>query len=176
MHTESKNIDKKKEAIGMIKSCAVAVVLGIIISKYIIANAFIPSGSMEPTIDTRSFVLVNRLAYIVSDIKRQDVIVFEHPDGDEKLLIKRVIGLPGDTVEAKENVLYINGEEIKEPYIVNNITWDFGPYTVPENSYFVLGDNRQNSYDARYWENRWVTPDMIIGKAMFEYIPHFNNL
>ena len=150
-----------------------AVILALLIDTFVIVNAQIPSGSMENTIMTGDRVFGNRLAYKFSDPKRFDIIIFKYPDDESQLFIKRIIGLPGETVEIHDGNIYINGSDtpledvdIKEP-----MEGSFGPYTVPEGCYFVMGDNRNNSRDSRYWENTFVSEDEILGKAVFRYWP-----
>ena len=150
-----------------------AVILAFLIDTFVIVNAQIPSGSMENTIMTGDRVVGNRLAYKFSDPKRFDIIIFKYPDDESQLFIKRIIGLPGETVEIHDGNIYINGSDtpledvdIKEP-----MEGSFGPYTVPEGCYFVMGDNRNNSRDSRYWENTFVSEDEILGKAVLRYWP-----
>ena len=150
-----------------------AVILAFLIDTFVIVNAQIPSGSMENTIMTGDRVFGNRLAYKFSDPKRFDIIIFKYPDDESQLFIKRIIGLPGETVEIHDGNIYINGSDtpledvdIKEP-----MEGSFGPYTVPEGYYFVMGDNRNNSRDSRYWENTFVSEDEILGKAVLRYWP-----
>lgn len=150
-----------------------AVILAVLINSFVIVNAQIPSGSMENTIMTGDRVFGNRLAYAFSDPERFDIIIFKYPDDESQLFIKRIIGLPGETVEIRDGNIYINGSdtpledvETKEPMVGS-----FGPYTVPEGCYFVMGDNRNNSRDSRYWEHTFVSEDEILGKAVFRYWP-----
>ena len=150
-----------------------AVILAFLIDTFVIVNAQIPSGSMENTIMTGDRVFGNRLAYKFSDPKRFDIIIFKYPDDESQLFIKRIIGLPGETVEIHDGNIYINASDtpledvdIKEP-----MEGSFGPYTVPEGCYFVMGDNRNNSRDSRYWENTFVSEDEILGKAVLRYWP-----
>ena len=150
-----------------------AVILAFLIDTFVIVNAQIPSGSMENTIMTGDRVFGNRLAYKFSDPKRFDIIIFKYPDDESQLFIKRIIGRPGETVEIHDGNIYINGSDtpledvdIKEP-----MEGSFGPYTVPEGCYFVMGDNRNNSRDSRYWENTFVSEDAILGKAVLRYWP-----
>lgn len=150
-----------------------AVILAVLINSFVIVNAQIPSGSMENTIMTGDRVFGNRLAYAFSDPERFDIIIFKYPDDESQLFIKRIIGLPGETVEIRDGNIYINGSdtpledvETKEPMVGS-----FGPYTVPEGCYFVMGDNRNNSRDSRYWEHTFVSKDEILGKAVFRYWP-----
>ena len=97
--------------------------------------------------------------------------VFKYPDDPEQkiLYVKRVIGVGGDTVEVKDGELFVNGTLQSEPYIKEVTGGDFGPYKVPEGCYFMMGDNRNRSLDARYWENKFVKEDAILGKAVLRY-------
>lgn len=150
-----------------------AFILALLINRFLIVNAQIPSGSMEDTIMTGDRIFGNRLAYVFSDPERFDIIIFRYPDDESQLFIKRIIGLPGETVEIHDGGIYIDGSseplddvEIREPML-----GDFGPYTVPEGCYFVMGDNRNNSRDSRYWVNTFVSEDEILGQAFFRYWP-----
>lgn len=152
---------------------AVAIIAALLINSFIIVNARIPSGSMENTIMPGDRVFGNRLAYVLSEPKRFDIIIFKYPDDESQLFIKRIIGLPGETVEIRDGNIYIDGSdeplddvETKEP-----MAGSFGPYTVPEGCYFVMGDNRNNSRDSRYWEHTFVSEDEILGEAVFRYWP-----
>ena len=171
-HTD-KNTSWKKELFQWAAVLIIAVALALFINAFLIVNAQIPSGSMENTIMTGDRVFGNRLAYTFKDPERFDIIIFKYPDDESQLFIKRIIGLPGETVEIRDGHIYINGSdtpledvETKEP-----MEGSFGPYTVPEGCYFVMGDNRNNSRDSRYWEHTFVTEDEILGKAVFRYWP-----
>lgn len=171
-HTD-KNTSWKKELFQWAAVLIIAVALALFINAFLIVNAQIPSGSMENTIMTGDRVFGNRLAYTFKDPERFDIIIFKYPDDESQLFIKRIIGLPGETVEIRDGHIYINGSdtpledvETKEP-----MEGSFGPYTVPEDCYFVMGDNRNNSRDSRYWEHTFVTEDEILGKAVFRYWP-----
>ena len=150
-----------------------AVILAFLIDTFVIVNAQIPSGSMENTIMTGDRVFGNRLAYKFSDPKRFDIIIFKYPDDESQLFIKRIIGLPGETVEIHDGNIYINGSDtpLEDVDIKAPMEGSFGPYTVPEGCYFVMGDNRNNSRDSRYWENTFVSEDEILGKAVLRYWP-----
>ena len=170
---ENKNSSFIKELAQWILAIAAGVLTALFISRVLIVNAEIPSGSMENTIMPGDHILGNRLAYLTSEPERFDIIIFRYPDDESQLFIKRVIGLPGETVEIHDGNIYINGSkeplddvETKEP-----MEGSFGPYTVPEGCYFVMGDNRNNSKDSRYWEHTFVTKDEILGKAVFKYWP-----
>jgi signal peptidase I len=124
--------------------------------------------SMEPTLQSGEFVIVNRLAYKFTEPQIGDVIVFHYPRDPEQEYIKRVIGLPGDTVRVSQGEVYINGEPLAEPYIAAEPTYD-STWNVPADSFFVLGDNRNNSSDSHNWGA--VPQDYVIGKALLVYWP-----
>ena len=181
--------DNKKEFIQiLLKNVAVAVIFALVLSK-IITNcifviAYIPSRSMCDTIKVGDKVFVNIIGTKFGNIKRGDIIVFRPPEGvtDKEYLIKRVIGLPGETIKIEDGIVFIDGKELKEDYVYYNNYYSCESYIVPENSYFVLGDNRAESFDARYWGNKYVDRKSIIGKAVcrvnndFEWykLPEYN--
>lgn len=167
----------KKEIIDWVVTVIIAVVIAVGINKFIVVNAKIPSASMETTIMTGDRIYGNRLAYLKNDPKRGDIVIFKAPDDESVLYIKRVIGEPGDTLIIIDGKVYINGSE--EPldesaYVNGTPKGDFGPYEVPEGAYFMMGDNRNNSLDARYWNNTYLYRDKILGKAWFRYYPKFS--
>ena len=161
---------------------AVVLVFGVV-RPVIAAPVYIDSGSMEPTlhgckgcVDDR--VLINKFIYDFSGPKHGDIVLFKSPNPKEpdKDLIKRVIGLPGDTVALREGKLYLNGKPQDEPYIAENPclsympkTCSFGPVKVPENHVFVMGDNRTNSKDSRFFGP--IPEKSIIGKAAVSFWP-----
>ena len=149
------------------------VVVVLVVNNFLLINAKIPSESMEQTIMTGDRVFGNRLAYVFGDPERYDIIIFKYPDNEKELFIKRIIGMPGETVEIKDGKVYINGskEPLKDSFTPETPVGDYGPYTVPENSYFVLGDNRNYSKDSRFWNNPYVAEDKILGKAVLKYFP-----
>ena len=155
----------KREIIEWIIVIEVAIVIAVIINLVFLVNAVIPSGSMEPTIMTGDRIFGNRLAYVNEDPQRGDIVIFRYPDNEKELFIKRVIGLPGDVVWIRDGKVYLNGSDtpLDEPYVVVDAEGDFGPYEVPEGYYFMMGDNRNNSKDSRYWVNPYVRKDKILG-------------
>ena len=110
---------------------------------------------------------------LVLEPERFDIVIFKYPDDESQLFIKRVIGLPGETVEIKDGKVYIDGSEtpLDDSFIPETMKGSFGPYQVPEDCYFMLGDNRNNSKDSRYWKNTYVRFDQIVGKAVIRYYP-----
>lgn len=168
---KEEKIDIKREIMEWIIVIEVAVVLAVVLNMFVIVNAIIPSASMETTVMTGDRIFGNRLSYIKNDPARYDIIIFRFPDNEEELFIKRIIGLPGDTVEMIDGVVYVNGQTIDEPYLATIPYGDYGPVTVPEGAYFVLGDNRNNSADSRFWNQPFVYREKILGKAAFCYFP-----
>ena len=177
---QDKPVEKKimrflKELFDLLASVAITVVVLVILKEYVIINAYIPSGSMENTIMPKDRIIGNRLAYLFHEPERGDIIIFKYPDDERQLFVKRIIGLPGETVTIEDAKVYI-GEEmlrLEEAYLKEEWILDKGDYSfeIPDDSYLVLGDNRNNSKDSRYWENTYVTEEKILGKAVFRYWP-----
>lgn len=165
-------INMKKKIIKSIIITELIIVLVTILYNLIFINAYIPTSSMERTIPSNSRVLGIRTAYMFDNPKRGDVIIFAIEEKNE-LLIKRIVGMPGDIVEIKNGQVYINlsSTPLEEQYVKGIDFSDFGPYAVPKNSYFVLGDNRNNSDDSRYWQNPYVDIKNIRGKAVLGIYP-----
>ncbi|MFA9378700.1 MAG: signal peptidase I [Lachnotalea sp.] len=139
---------------------------------YIIVNAQIPSGSMETTVMTGDRVIINRLAYLKEKPQRGDIVDFVYPDDGKTPYLKRIIGLPGETIEGKKGVIYINGDRLKDNYTDEIFKDDFGPYRIPKGCYFMMGDNRNDSWDSRFWQNKFVKLKDITGKEEVSYFPH----
>ncbi|WP_303852420.1 signal peptidase I [Seleniivibrio woodruffii] len=158
-------------------SLVVAVVIAMVIKGLLLQTYQIPSESMVGTLLKGDFILLNRLAYIFSAPERGDVVVFEYPLDPSKDFIKRVIGTPGDKIELKDKTIYVNGVAQPEPYKqVNGIVSmpgelsakdNFPQFTVPQGKYFMMGDNRDNSYDSRFWG--FVDESSIKGHAVLIY-------
>ena len=159
------------EVLSLVKIVVIAVVFALVFTNFIIINAEVPSGSMRDTIWEGDRLFGFRLAYKFSEPKRGDIIIFKFPDDETQNYVKRVIGLPNDIVQIKNGRVYINGEELDEPYIKDYILDDGETYTyiVPEDSYFMLGDNRNNSKDSRYWVNTFVKKEKIVAKVVVRY-------
>lgn len=164
------------EILDWSKAILAGLAVGVFVSSTLIANAQVPSGSMEETIMTGSRIIINRLAYIGREPSRGDIIAFYFPDDGETEYIKRIIALPGETIEGADGKIYIDGAVYGEDYIKEEMEGSFGPYRVPEDSYFVMGDNRNNSADSRYWMDKFVEKSEIIGRAEFEYFPRIKRL
>lgn len=163
----------KKEIISWIQIIVAAVLIALFLNNVIIANSRVPTGSMEDTIMAKSRVIGSRLAYLGSDPKRGDVVIFKFPDDRKIYYVKRVIGLPGETVNIVDGKVYINDSKtpLDEPYLPEPMEGSYGPYTVPEGRYFMMGDNRNNSQDARFWNNKFVPKKDMMAKVLFCYFP-----
>jgi len=171
-----------------------AFVLALLIRTFLFQAFFIPSPSMVPTLQEGDRVLVNKIPYYFHDPRRGDIIVFENPNPqavpdrglvggffhwlfqgmgfqqpENEDFIKRVIGLPGETVEGKNGAVYVNGVKLDEPYLTQK-TRPFDPVTVPAGKLFVMGDNRGNSLDSRFGLG-YVPMDNVIGKAFVKIWP-----
>ena len=162
------------------------VVIVTVVNNVVLINAKIPSPSMEKTIMTGDRIFGFRLAYGINidffghnytkkfrDPERFDIVIFKYPDDESKLYIKRVIGLPGEKVQILDGKVYINDSRtpLDDSFLPEKMEGDFGPYQVPENCYFMLGDNRNWSNDSRSWVNTYVRRDQILAKAALRYWP-----
>jgi len=149
----------------------IAFVLSIVIRTFIIDTRIVPTGSMLPTIQLQDRLIVDRLFYKFSKIERGDIIVFQATENshEELDLVKRVIGLPGEKVQIKNGKVYINDKPLYEPYIKEPPDYEYGPVIVPENSYFMLGDNRTASKDSHVWG--FLPEENILGKVWIRYWP-----
>lgn len=174
---DSKPKSKLRELIEFFIPIVLAVVIAIVLKTFVFANAVVPTGSMLNTIQEGDRIIASRLAYINNDPERYDIIIFRNPDNEEECFVKRVIGLPGETVQIVNGIVYVtqtNGETIQlnDSFVTNCEPYgDFGPFEVPEDSYFMMGDNRNTSWDSRFWDNKYVHKDKILGKVKFKYYP-----
>ncbi len=172
---EQEEIDWKKEILSWVLTIGITVLAMFVLKNYVIINANVPTGSMENTIMPGDNLFGNRLAYLMSEPERGDIIFFYFPDDESQKYVKRIIGLPGETVSILNGKIYIDNSDVPldEPYLKEEWTVKTGPYVfhVPDGCYFVLGDNRNNSADARVWFNPYVAKEKIIGKALWVYFP-----
>ncbi len=180
---------QKSKAREYAESLVIAAIIALLVRGFVVQAFRIPSGSMEPTLLVGDHLLVNRLSYVMKlpftdtvllDLgspERGDVVVFRYPQDRSKDFIKRVIGIGGDTVEIRNKVVYVNGRQVKDSHAhfeESTVTPaafsprdNFGPITVPKDSYFVMGDNRDRSYDSRFWG--FVKRDDLVGRALVLY-------
>jgi len=153
---------------------AIALTVALLLRVFVVQSFYIPSGSMIPTLQVGDRILVNKLAYRLHGVGRGDIIVFRAPpkvastcDTTDRDLVKRVIGLPGETISDRDGTVYINNRVLPEPWLPkhdpNTYTATFPPVHIGPDTYFVMGDNRENSCDSRYWGS--VNRSMIIGKV-----------
>jgi signal peptidase I len=183
---------KKSTAREYFESICVAVILALFVRTFVVQAFKIPTGSMENNLLIGDHLLVNKFAYAptltrieetllpIDPIRRGDIIVFKYPEDPERDFIKRVIGLPGETIELRNKKVYIDGKGIDEPYVQYlftpsddegpfdyDVRMQYGPVTVPPGQYFMMGDNRDNSQDSRYWG--FLPAEYVKGKALFVY-------
>ena len=172
---------KKKEIISWIKTIGITIGIALIVRGILFTPSLVQGESMMPTLENNERVLVNKIGYNIQGLNHFDIIVFHGKEGYD--LVKRVIGLPGDTIEYKNDVLYVNGKAVDEPYLAEykeqvgkgKLTPDFtleqktGKEKVPEGQVFVLGDNRQVSKDSRMFG--FVSEDQIVGKGEVVFWP-----
>lgn len=176
--TNQEEIKKKKGPVkDTFDSIIVAFVIAMIIRTFFVQAFKIPSGSMLETLQIGDHILVNKLSYVISEPKVDDVVVFEFPIDPNKDFIKRIIGVPGDKIKIVDKVLFRNGEKIDSPFAIFGssivLPESVSPrdnvpeFTVPEGMYFVMGDNRDYSLDSRFWG--FVKKDTIVGRAFLIY-------
>lgn len=221
---QKKKKSKFRETLDFLLPIIIAVIVALLLKKFVFANAVVPTGSMKNTIGEGDRIIASRLAYINSDPQRYDIILFYFPDDESQIFVKRVIGLPGETVTIVDGSAFItdkdgNTYETDQSFITNgDPIGDYGPfyipekgetittdgvfcyaengmrvgysqfidkycdvsasgeYTVAENLYFCMGDNRNESHDSRFWDNTYVAEDKILGEAKFKYYPKFETL
>ncbi len=158
-------------AFDLIPTLFFAVVFALIIRSFAVASFYIPSGSMEPTLLESDRLIADRLSYTfhLREPERGDIVIFRFPDNPKVDYIKRVIALPGETVEIHNRQVFIDGEPLDEEYIAEPPRYDMPPIEVPDDQYFVLGDNRNRSRDSHVWG--FVPKANLVGEALFIYWP-----
>lgn len=158
-----------------LQTFGLSIVLALGIRQFVAEARYIPSGSMEPTLQINDRLVIEKIGYHFNPPVRGDIIVFWppaelFPPGKRRdAFIKRVIGLPGDTVEITQGKVYVDGQPLQESYIKAPPEYQWGPERVPDKSYLVLGDNRNSSYDSHAWG--FVPQENIIGKAVVRFWP-----
>ncbi len=187
----------RKEVFSWIRMLVIVVLVVFLVMRFVIINATVPSGSMEPTVMTKDRLIGFRFSYWFAEPDRGDLILFKYPVDESVTYIKRVIGLPGETIDIRDGKIYIDGSDtpLAENYLKEDWYWynDGLHYEVPEGCYFVLGDNRNNSADSRVWAEEalfdgvaqteeeaekytYVTGRELKAKAIFTYYRHFKLL
>ena len=190
---QEEKINIKKEVISWIRTFAITIGIVLVLLLFVFINAQVPSESMESTIMTKDRLIGFRFSYWFNEPQRGDIILFKFPVDETETYIKRVIGLPGETVTIEDAHVYIDDSEVplEETYLKEDWVWENDGFTfqVPEDCYFVMGDNRNNSEDSRFWaedalrdgvatseedayQYTFVKREQIKGKAMFVYYRH----
>lgn len=192
----------------IIRTVVTTEIVFVFIFTALLANCIVPTASMEPTIESSSRVMASRVSYKISSPQRKDIIIFSFPDNPKYVFCKRIIGLPGEVLEIKDGVTYINNISLDEDYVKYSFSGSYGPFYIPkkgdiisydneknlatyndyllggkefvdkyceivsnqyvvkDDCYFCMGDNRDNSEDARFWTNKYITREDIIGKML----------
>ena len=153
----------------LLEAVLTAGVISALLIIFVVQAFYIPSTSMEPTLKPGDRILVNKFIYNFRDPKHQEIIVFNYPLDPQRKFVKRVIATPGDKVRIKGGNVFVNGKELNEDYLLEPSYLDFSTVKVPENNYFVLGDNRNNSKDSRYWG--FVPEKNIVGHPFIIFWP-----
>ena len=167
--TKTSYVLNKKIIIKIICFYIIAFIVSAIIINRICRLDYVPSSSMKNTIQTGDNIITNKISYVFNKKpERGDIINFITPDSREQY-VKRVIGLPNETIWIRNGIVYVNDIPLNENYTIPFIEEDCGAYIVPEGKYFVLGDNREDSYDSRYWMVKYVNADDILGKIVACY-------
>ena len=165
---------RRRQGLEWIVLVVASLAVALVVRAFLIQAFYIPSESMLPTLHKDDRVLVNKLSYRLHDVHRGDVIVFRAPPGastsEVKDLIKRVVGLPGETIEGRAGEIYIDGKPLNEPYIPEAVrSREFPAEKVPPDSFWVLGDNRQDSKDSTFFKS--ISEDTIVGRAFVRIWP-----
>ena len=158
---------------GWLLPIVIAISIALAVNKFVVYKVYIPSGSMIPTLNVGDQLFVTKI-YDTNKIKRGDIVVFKSEELNDQL-IKRVIGLPGDEIEIKDGVVYINGTALQENYVKNEDKNSNGKFEVPEGKFFFLGDNRPVSLDSSRWSNPYIDAKDIEAKALVRVYP-FNQM
>lgn len=164
-------LSRHKSILEWIITVVVAVAIALAFRTYVAETRWIPSPSMAPTLAVGDRLIVNKVSHHFKGFKRGDIVVFKAPPASrlQGILVKRIIGLPGDTVSIDGGVVYVNGHSLTEPYESEKPNQDLAPVKVPEESLFVMGDNRNKSYDSRFWGP--VSTKDVVGKVWARYYP-----
>lgn len=153
----------------------IALAIVVVLRMFVLGMYYVPSGSMIPTLEINDRVVATKMSYKLHEPARGDVVVFKYPVNEEEgldtvIYVKRCIGLPGETLEIRNNTVYIDGNPLEEDYLnVGTSMPDFGPVTIPEGEYFMMGDNRNDSSDSRVWGT--VKDEYLVAKGQLIYWP-----
>jgi signal peptidase I len=171
---EKKKSSRKKQGYEWLILVAASLAVALVVRGFLIQAFYIPSESMVPTLVKNDRVLVNKLSYKLHDVHRGDIVVFKAPEGaataQVKDLIKRVVGLPGETIEGRNGSIFIDSKPLDEPYLPPDVrSRDFPPEKIPPNKIYVLGDNRQDSRDSTFFHA--IDESAIVGRAFVKIWP-----
>lgn len=166
---ENKKVKNKSKLKEWIIDIAIVGCVALFVWNFVGYGVWIKSGSMIPTLQVKDRLIVTRV-HDYKSLKEGDIVLFKNDEFKGEILIKRLIGLPGDKIQIKNGVVFRNGQQLKEDYVKNNLIYN-GTFEVPTSKYFFLGDNRSNSEDSRFWENPYVDESQIEGKARIKYYP-----
>ena len=173
--SEEKKASIKAEVFSWVKVIVSAIIIALLMDFFIIANAVVPTGSMETTIPAGSRIMGLRLYYDFKEPERGDIVIFKYPDDESVDYLKRIIGLPGETVQVKDGYVYINGEKLESDIYGKEVMQSAGiaaePITLGDDEYFVLGDNRNNSSDSRDPSVGILKRKDLLGRAWVRIYP-----
>ncbi|MCM8710606.1 signal peptidase I [Clostridium sp. SYSU_GA19001] len=165
-----------KEIVELVKSIVIAIIAAILIITFVFETVSVDGQSMFPTLDHKDRLIVEKVSYYFRKPEVGDIVVFKYPADTREKFIKRVIAVSGDKVKIEDNKLYVNGIEKNEPYLNEKIINGYYPETtVPKNTIFVLGDNRNNSKDSRFPDVGFINLKLVVGKASIRIYP-FNKI
>lgn len=173
---------KRRETVEFFTPIVIALVIAVFLKSFIFANAVVPTGSMLNTIQEGDRIIASRIEYVTNEPERYDIIIFKYPDDEKQKFVKRIIGLPGETVEIIGGTVYVTKADsetiiLKDDFVTAcTPKGNYGPFDVPDNCYFVMGDNRNSSWDSRFWNNTYVQRDKILGKVKFKYFPKISEI
>ena len=160
-----------EEAKDWIISIVVAVVLAFLIRQFVVELYIVDGPSMRPTLQSQQRLVVNKFIYRFRELEKGEILVFQYPRDTSRDFIKRVIAVPGDTVEIKDGRVLVNDQVLSEDYILEKTRGDYPKSTVPQGTVFVMGDNRNNSEDSRFADVGFVPDALIKGKAVLVFWP-----
>lgn len=160
-----------KELLELGKSIVIAIIAAFLIITFVFETVSVDGHSMDPTLNNKDRLIVEKVSYYFRAPKPGDIVVIKYPANPKEKFIKRVIGVGGDKIKIQNNTLYVNDVPKNEPYILEHTMVDFNEVTVPQNTVFVLGDNRNNSRDSRYPDVGFVDYKMIVGRAALRIFP-----
>ncbi len=175
-----RELSSARRLMNVVREALLTVALVVVVffaSRQVVQNVEVQGHSMDTTLETNELILVDTLSYKLHPPRRGDIIILHPPvlGAESEDYVKRVIGLPGETVQVRHGTVYINGKALSEPYLTQLHTYywppEGGAQTVPPGKLFVLGDNRDISYDSHEWATPWLSEDQVIGRAMIAYWP-----